>query len=529
MPLTMTLRHTVAATLASLSMFGAAPVAAQSGLDVVTAQGPLSGVAGSDLQSWLGVPFAAPPVGPLRWQPPQPLKPWTAVRKANTVASSCAQNADLGVFARAGGSEDCLYLNVYRSASAAQAGQKLPVFVWIHGGSLQVGQGADYDATKMALRGKAVVVTLNYRLGVFGFFAQKALDNEGHPSANYGLLDQQAALRWIKQNIAAFGGDPTNVTIAGESSGGNSVMLQIASPLAAGTFQHAIAMSGAGEIKRYPAFGAPRPLALAEVLGDQLAKEVGCTADTAACLRALPTKRVLDTQTNYLLNEAIIDGTVLPIHPADAYRTGRINHVTLVNGNTHDEGRFFVALPELASGKAMTVADYPIWLTRQFGAALAPKVALEYPLDRYDSPSEAFAAAATDSLFACTGRTLNRWLADKIPVYAYEFSDGTAPTYVAPTTFPLLASHTYELAYIFPGFRGGADVTVKLNPLQEKLSDQMVDYFAHVSDLPSRTEWNRFDAKRDEVMSFKLTGAKMESGKFAAFHRCDFWDRSGTY
>ncbi len=529
MPLMMTVRHTVSAALGSLSLLGAAPVAAQSALDVTTAQGPLAGVATDDLQSWLGIPFAAPPVGALRWQPPQPMKAWTTVRKANTLASSCAQNADLGVFARAGGSEDCLYLNIYRSVSAAQAGRKLPVFVWIHGGAMQVGQGADYDATKMALRGKAIVVTLNYRLGVFGFFAQKDLDNEGHPAANYGLLDQQAALRWIKQNIAAFDGDPVNVTIAGESSGGNSVMLQIASPLAAGTFQHVIAMSGAGVMARYPAFGAPRPLAVAQALGERLAKEVGCVTDIAACLRALPAKRLLDSQTDYLLNEAIIDGTVVPMHPSDAYRTGRINRVTLINGNTHDEARFFVALPELASGKALTAADYPVWLERQYGAALAPKVAREYPLSRYESASEAFAAAATDSMFACTGLALNRSLADKIPVYAYEFSDGTAPTYVGPTTFPLLASHTYELAYIFPGFRGGADVTVKLNPLQEKLSDQMVDYFAHVSDLPSRTEWRRFNAKSDEVMTFKLPGAEMVSGRFAEFHRCGFWDRTNTY
>lgn len=524
-----TLRRSLSAFLVAMGLLSTAPVVAQTRLDVMTAQGPLSGVSGNGLESWLGIPFAAPPVGDMRWQPPRPITPWIAPRKANTIASSCAQNADLGVFARAGGSEDCLYLNVYRTAATAQAKRKLPVFVWIHGGAMQVGQGADYDPAKMAERGEAIVVTINYRLGVFGFFAQKALDGEGHPSANYGLLDQQAALRWVKQNIAAFGGDPANVTIAGESSGGNSVMLQIASPLAAGTFQHAIAMSGAGVMTRHPAFGAPRPLSVAQALGDRLAQEVGCERDTAACLRALPAKRILDAQTNYLLNEAIIDGTVVPIHPSDAYRTGRINHVTLVNGNTRDEARFFVALPELASGKAMTAADYPIWLERQYGTELAPKVAREYPLARYDSASEAFAAAATDSMFACTGLALDRTLADKIPVYAYEFSDGTAPTYVGPTTFPLLASHTYELAYIFPGFRGGADVTVKLNPLQEKLSDQMVDYFAHVGNLSSHPEWPRFDAKRGNVMTFKLPNAETASGRFAVSHRCAFWDRTGTY
>ena len=345
---------------------------------------------------------------PLAAQPPQPVTPWATPMKANTLPSSCAQNADLGVFARAGGNEDCLYLNVYRGAGGAHVEQKLPVFVWIHGGALQVGQGADYDPTKMALQGKAIVVTLNYRLGVFGFFSHPKIDQEGHHFANYGLMDQQAALRWIQQNISAFGGDPTNVTIAGKSSGGNSVMLQIASPLAAGTFQHAIAMSGAGVMTRHPAFGAPRPLAVAEELGAGLAKAVGCEADTATCLRALPTKRILDAQTPYILNEAIIDGTVVPMHPSDAYRTNRINAVTLVNGSTRDEGRFFVALPELMTGKAMTAADYPVWLERQYGSALAPEVLREYALDRYDSPSEAFAAASTDSMFACTGLALRK-------------------------------------------------------------------------------------------------------------------------
>src|SRR5205085_1804233 len=147
----------------------------------------------------------------------------------------------------------------------------------LHGGALQVGQGADYDPTKLVVQGRAIVVTLKYRLGLFGFFAHPAIDREGHPFANYGLMDQQAALRWVQQNIGAFGGDPQNVTIAGESSGGNSVMLQVASPLSAGTFQKGVVMSGAGVMTRHPAFGAPRPLAVAQQLGIDFASTVGCT------------------------------------------------------------------------------------------------------------------------------------------------------------------------------------------------------------------------------------------------------------
>jgi para-nitrobenzyl esterase len=523
------LRHLFAAFTLTAGL-SASLAYAQQPLEVATASGPVVGSTAKGIDAWLGIPYAAPPVGALRWQPPQPVKPWTTPIKALTLPGACAQNADLGVFARAGGSEDCLYLNVYRSADAVRAGQRLPVFVWIHGGALQVGQGGDYDPSKLAVDGKAVVVTLNYRLGLFGFFSHPALDGEGHDFANYGLMDQQAALRWVQQNIALFGGDPANVTISGESSGGNSVMTHIAAPQSAGLFQHVVAMSGAGVMTRHPAFGAPRPLNVARDIGNNFAREVGCETGGAACMRALPTKRILDAQKPYLLNQLIIDGKVLPIHPSDAYRMGRINRVTLVTGSTRDEATFFVALPELASGKALTEADYPVWLDNQYGKSLAPKVMREYPLANYDSPSEAFAAAATDSMFACTGRAMQRVLADKIPVFAYEFGDRTAPSYVDDTSFPLLAAHTYELPYVFRGFRGGGYAQVKLNPMQEKLSDSMVGYFSNVARLTGgQSEWSRYDPAQDNVMTFALPEARVVSGRFAHTHHCAFWDKTGTY
>jgi carboxylesterase type B len=146
------------------------------------------------------------------------------------------------------------------------------------------------------------------------------------------------------------------------------------------------------------------------------------------------------------------------------------------------------------------------------------------------SPSEAFATAATDSMFSCPGRAMNQALADKMPVYAYEFGDRTAPTYVGPTTFPLLAAHTYELSYLFPGFHGGGDAKVALNPLQEKLSDEMVDYFAHVAQLPSREDrWPRFNPAQDNVMALALPTATMTTGRFAQTHHCGFWDQAGVY
>lgn len=523
------LRGALASLAAAALMTVSSPVQAQAPLEVTTAAGPIVGTATDGIESWLGIPYAAPPVGPLRWHPPELVTAWSVPRKANAPSNACAQNADLGIFARAGGSEDCLYLNVYRSAQAVGPGQSLPVFVWIHGGALQVGEGGHYDTTKLATEGKAIVVTLNYRLGTFGFLSHPDLDAEGHDFANYGLMDQQAALRWVQENIAKFGGDPSNVTISGESSGGNSVMAHIASPKSAGLFQHVVAMSGAGVMTRHPAFGAPRPLDVAGTVGTSFAEAAGCATGGADCLRGLSTKQILDAQTPFLLNEFIIDGKVLPVHPADAYRSGEINRVTLVHGSTRDEGRFFVALPELATGKAMTDEDYPVWIDRQY-ADLAPKVLEKYPLSDYDSASEAFAAASTDSMFACTGLAMSRALADKIPVYAYEFGDRTAPSYVGPTTFPLLAAHTYELPYIFKGFRGGGYAEVVLNPLQDKLSDEMVGYFANVSELPSKeAEWPRFDPARENVMVFTLPASRVVPGRFANAHHCEFWDQTGTY
>lgn len=214
--------------------------------------GPIQGLDDGELLSWEGIPYAAPPTGANRWQPPRPVAAWTKTYQATILGNQCVQNADLGAFATPGGSEDCLYLNVYTGKQALQSaraeGLKLPVLVWIHGGSLWVGQGGDYDPRKLAVQGGVVVVTINYRLGMFGFFAHPDIDDEGHPVANYGQMDQSFALDWVQRNISAFGGDPDNVTIAGESSGGTSVIAQVVSPWSKGKFQYAIVMSGASMV-----------------------------------------------------------------------------------------------------------------------------------------------------------------------------------------------------------------------------------------------------------------------------------------
>ena len=223
-------KHLTAVVACCIGLTLGAAQAAQPTSVLKIDSGPLRGADDGEMLSYLRIPYASPPVGELRWRPPQPPRAWAETLDATRTGNACVQNADLGAFATPGGSEDCLYLNIYAPRSAVQAAKRLRVFVWIHGGSLWVGQGSDYDPRKLALDGQAVVVTLNYRLGMFGFFAHPAIDGEGHAFASYGYMDQSFALDWVKRNIAAFGGDPNNVTIAGESSGGNSVLAHVISP-----------------------------------------------------------------------------------------------------------------------------------------------------------------------------------------------------------------------------------------------------------------------------------------------------------
>lgn len=499
--------------------------------------GPIQGINNGNLLAWEGIPYAKPPQGEFRWQPPQPVEPWESTYLASHQGDQCVQNADLGVFASPGGSEDCLYLNVYADKqtlrAAQQAGEKLPVFVWIHGGSLWVGESGDYDPRKLASQGEAIVVTINYRLGMFGFFAHPAIGAEGQPYANYGHMDQNFALDWVQRNIETFGGDPQNVTIAGESSGGTSVNAQLISPWSEGKFQQAIMMSGSSLMLRYPNFGAPRPLEEAEEVGENFANAVGCaeTEDIAGCLRDLTPGKILANQTPYLINQTIIDGDFMPEHPADAMREGRFNRVTLVNGTTRDEGSFFVAFPENETGNSITPQNYEAALAQFFGGTLSNQIVEHYSLNDYNSPSEAYAAATTDYLFACPSRQLNRWASQWTDIYAYEFADRTAPSYLNPTTFPLGAAHTFELSYLFPGFHGGdLGRTTALNSLQKQLSKEMVGYWTSVANASSWEVWPPYNAEEENVLRMMLpTSSVLEPGQFASDHRCGFWDSAKIY
>src|SRR6516225_1709897 len=330
---------------------------------VETSDGRVRGISSGGVDRFLGIPYAAPPVGDLRWRPPQPHGRWRGVRDATSFANHCPQVAS--PFGLPSVTEDCLYLNVFRPArhgeddgEADEGGhegreRRHPVMVWIHGGALLVGESDDYDPVRLVQRG-VVVVTINYRLGVLGFLAHPALTEESpeHASGNYGLMDQQAALRWVRRNIRAFGGDPDNVTIFGESAGGLSVHSQLASPLAAGLFHKAIVESGAYSL-------VPPSLSAAKAAGAAFAASAGCAdpSTAAACLRSLPVATILAHQPSGTMVPNL-DGFVLPQTVRAAFSTGQFNHVPVIEGSNHDEWRLFVAQTEATTGKPLTPAGY---------------------------------------------------------------------------------------------------------------------------------------------------------------------------
>src|SRR5579875_794989 len=295
-----------------------------------TADGAVRGLANGAVDEFLGIPYAAPPVGALRWRPPQPAASWSGVRDATTFAPHCPQPAS--PFGEASTSEDCLYLNVFTPSQRA-AGPGYPVMVWIHGGAFVSGESNDYDPTQLVEDG-VTVVTFNYRLGALGFLAHPALADANGQSGDYGLMDQQAALRWVQRNIASFGGDPRSVTIFGESAGGLSVLAQVASPQARGLFDRAIVESGSYNLSQ-------ASLASAEAAGEAFAAKAGCASQTAACLRSLPVSTILADQdaAGYTPN---INTEVLPETLETAFAAGDFNRVPIVNGTNHDEWRLFV-------------------------------------------------------------------------------------------------------------------------------------------------------------------------------------------
>ncbi|MEU8123374.1 carboxylesterase family protein [Spirillospora sp. NPDC049024] len=513
--------------MAALVLGGAAPAAAQhrapdSSAVVRTDLGPVRGLVKDGYRLFQGIPYAAPPTGDLRFRPPQPARAWKGVYDATSPRGQCAQ-----LPAPYGGEtsyeEDCLHLNV-TTPDRKNRRHGLPVMVWVHGGGNTTGTASIHNAAKLAVNGGVVVVTINYRLGPLGWLADPSLEtgaDRGYQAGNYGLLDQQAALRWVRRNAETFGGDPGNVTLFGESAGGADTCANLASPTAAGLFHKVIAQS-------YTCTAPVRAEASAEAEGAAIAKAMGCDKGSApanaACLRAVPVKTLLETFEAKATEAGPVAGgdRVLPLEPAQAIEQGRINRVPVMHGNTLDEMRLFVSL---GFPNPITAAEYEDVVRSTYGAD-ADKILARYPAADYPEPRLALAALQTDSnelVSACAHQDAFRLLKRAgVPVYAYQFADRDAPPLLDVPGFEEGAEHTSELTYLFPGLYGD------LKPPQERLSDAMVGYwtsFARNGRPMARQapDWPRFRSP-DDVLYLAPGSGGIHPTDTTETSNCSFWN-----
>ncbi|MFC7310658.1 carboxylesterase/lipase family protein [Streptomyces monticola] len=535
-------RHRIRAAAVALALLvtaGAAGTAQAAGPEpergpapptvVHTDTGLVRGRPTTEGRQFLGIPYAEPPVGRLRWKEPRPAKPWQGVRDATKFGNRCAQTAswDPG-YEKPTHTEDCLGLNVY-VPDGGRPLERRPVMVWLHGGGLTAGAGEDIVPDTFAKQTGALVVTVNYRLGAMGFLAARGLDAEAGDgvSGNYGMQDQQAALRWVRSNIANFGGDPGRVTVAGESAGGRSVCTQLASPTGRGLFRAGIIQSGAYEDC------AARERAKAAEDGAAFAKKAGCphSATAVACLRGKTPQEILAAQSGIDWGP-VAGGAFLPEQPVRAFAKGAAAGIPVLNGANQDEGRLFGFAQYDAQGKPLTTTDYPQALTGTFGPVMGGKVLERYPAGSYPSPTIAYGTAVGDRMFACPALRLDTSLAGRGKVYAYEFADRTSPPFASlrqlPTTFDFGATHVNEVQYLFKHF--GLDSP--LNAEQRDLSRQMVEYWgSFIRDgVPRAAGQPGVPDGRERVLSLRTAsaGGNTASATVHREHLCDLWDAAAT-
>ncbi|GGV63235.1 carboxylic ester hydrolase [Streptomyces longisporoflavus] len=502
--------------LVLLSVLSAVPAsAAPRSLTVTTDKGRVAGASADGVDRFFGIPYAAPPVGFGRWQPPAPAAAWTGTRPAASPRPHCLQ---FGGDSGAGMSEDCLYLNVYTPSH--RTNRPLPVMFWIHGGGFSFGSGETEDASRIAEANDVVVVTINYRLGVFGWLDLPGLSKQG--AGNYGLLDQEAALRWTQRNIGAFGGDPSRVTIGGQSAGGHSVCALLASPPARGLFSGAFIQSG----------GCPSHTAEQAVArGRKYAAAAGCS--NASCLRTKPAGQLLATSGGFVGGVLsgplpVSGGPELPLPPSQAVRTGKAANVPLLIGHTRDEVRPW-SLPFARATKA----QYERAVRIEFGAQ-ADAVLAHYPFSKYGDSytgTYAFSAIWGDSssfygLGGCQYHALTGQAARRQPrTYFYEFDDPHPPVSGGvPAGFDPGASHGAEMPYLLP-----SALSKQLTPAQQQLSGEMVRYwgsFVKHGDPATAglTAWPSYRAGK--YMSLLPGGASkaLPSSAYATQHQCAFWN-----
>lgn len=485
---------------------------------ISTASGPVKGKLLARSRAFLGIPYAAPPTGKNRFKPPQPVQPWTKPRDATAFGPSCIQAKSMAMGLTTGFSEDCLTLNVF---SPLPVPDKAPVLVWLHGGGFVSGGSSlpTYNGQALAETRGVVVVTLNYRLGPMGFFTHPAVEGG---AANAGLLDQQAALTWVKDNIAAFGGDPTNVTLFGESAGSISTCLHLMMPGSQGLLHRAAMQSGVCTYGH-------ATLAAAQKQGAELAKAVKCDAasDVAACLRAVPAETLfsaLPLRAGFIYGTGVawspvVDKKVIPGDPRALLKAGTYQKVPVLLGTNQDEGTLFLFL---TFSTKMTESEY-----KTIVSALVPgkqsEILSRYPVKNYtatamfSAPALAFADMLADLAFTCPARAMARTLAAAgQKAHLYRFT-------VTPS-FGLLsflgAYHSAEIPFVFHS-------SDAFSAAEKTLSAQMAAYWTRFaqSGAPGgsgKAAWPAYSKAADAHLTLSTAGISQGSGLHSA--RCDFWD-----
>ena len=485
---------------------------------VDTDRGAVKGAAGDGVRAWKGIPYAAPPVGERRWQPPAPHACWSGVLATKEFGAPCPQ-AD-PIAGTIIGEEDCLTLNVWRPDTASAP---LPVMVFIHGGAHSGGSTSQvtsgvrlYDGASLAKKGDAVVVTVEYRLGALGWLAADVLQQGKTPPGNYGLLDEIAALRWVKSNIARFGGDPERVLLFGESAGAVDTCLLLTSPKATGLFTRAGIESGAcvaGDTTN------------AQRVATNFIEGSGCQSakDIATCLRALPFEKVLRTEPPTSINVALlgsptygpyVDGNVLPAAPLERISGGRARQVPVIVGSNEDETAIFVR-------GVQTADDYTTSLANFVGQSLARRILEVYPVTDYASPLAAMIAVTSDATFTCSARNTVRALQEgqSKPVYRYYY---THTVETGPLRL-LGAFHGAELFFVF----GHIDTNnATPSAAERELSDTMTGYWSRFAATGNPNggrapEWPAAKQGTDPYLQLDTTP---NAGDGVRTAQCDLWN-----
>ena len=515
-----------AAAVAAWTALFAPPAFAQiqQGTLITLADGQVQGHLNGTTREFLGLPYAAPPTGTLRWRPPTPVTPWNGVLDAVSYSNSCPQTAALiGVPSE---NEDCLYLNVWTPDPAPA--EPRPVMVWIHGGANVAGSTGDlvpfppyesyhfYDAHNLVATRDVVVVSMNYRLGVFGFFGHSDLaaeDSEFPYAGNQGLLDQRAAFQWVHDNIAAFGGDPNKVTIFGESAGSFDVCAHVVSPLSRGLFHRAISESG----------GCTAGIATMEQSAAQAASistAVGCepAPDELACLRAVP---VADLLSAFQFSESelaitglgiSVDGGFLPDHPRSLIEAGNFAHVPYILGANSDEGSLFF----IGSTPITTPAEYTAELVNRYGS-IAPQVELMYPVGKFKSPQAALIRVSGDASLVCsTYDTASRLAAKKNRTYVYNFA--RVPPLPFVNLLDLGAFHGAEISYALGSLPPPSGFDAMLAGWMQEYWTRFAE--KGVPKAKKASGWPRFNPKSYKMLRLNTSLTKVKGFRKA---ECEFW------